>query len=106
MSEPQTIEQQIAELQARAAQLQQRRLVSEQLAGQTPEEKDEGMLRVIGSAMQRRLAEARAAGRTGWWTDQASDADLKQRLQAQIEAGQYLDAVLYAAMLHVRQHLA
>lgn len=101
-----TIEQQIAALQAQADELKLRQFVGEQLAGDTAGEKDEGLLRVIGRAMEDRLAEARAAGRTGWWAPEVSDADLLQRLQAQTAGGQYLDAAIYAGMLHARRLMA
>lgn len=101
-----SFDEQIAALQKQAAQLQARKFVAEQLGGATPAEKDEGMLRVIGQAMQDRLAEAREAGKSGWWTADATNEQLQQRLLAQIQAGQYIDAAVYASMLHVRQHLA
>lgn len=74
------------------------------LSGATDQEKDEGMLRVIGAAMQNRLAEARVAGKAGW--QDANPDELAARLNAKAQAGEYLDAAIYAAMCYVHASLA
>ena len=99
------LQRQIQALQTQQAALQQRAEVAAHLAGLTEAEKDEGLLRLVGAAMERRLAECRAKGRNGWWSSQASDADLANRLRAKVDAGDHLDAAIFAAMLHVRAHL-
>jgi hypothetical protein len=100
------IAKRIAALRAEADALTHKQFAHEHLAGETNAEKDEGLLRVIGITMERRLAEAREKGRAGWWGDDVTDAQLLERLQQQIATGQYVDAAIYAAMLHVRHQLA
>ena len=95
----------IAALQAQAAFLKRVADTSEKLSGATEQEKDLGLLRAVGSAMEDRLRESRATGRGGWYDPSVSVDKLSAALTKNLEAGDYLDVALYASMIFVRQAL-
>lgn len=95
----------IAALQAQAAFLQRVADTSEKLSGTTEHEKDLGMIRAVGAAMEDRLRESRANGRGGWYDPSVPLDTLNAALAKNLEAGDYLDVTLYASMIFVRQAL-
>lgn len=103
----QTLDDQIAALQAKKAQLALRdHIVQALAAAPTEQEKDEAMLRIVGGLMEQRLAAARAAGRTGWHTTECSADSLRALLAKNAGSGDFLDTAVFAAMLVVRGALA
>ena len=66
----------------------------------TEEEVDLAMLRLIGSRAERRLAECRAAGKSGWLS--RPEAELQVALSKNVSEQNYLDAMLLSAMLAAR----
>lgn len=103
----QSLDAQIAALQAKRTALSRRDNALAHLgAGATEAEKDEAMLRIVGADMDRRLEECRAAGKSGWHTDDCSIDNLRERLAKNAEQGNFLDVAILAAMLHVRGVIA
>lgn len=100
------LDAELAALAAKRQALLQRAIAAEQLAGATEQEKDDGLLRVLGSAMQARLAAARSLGAQGWHGSDVSDGALLDRLEKNIAAADFVDAAILAGMLHVRSLLA
>jgi hypothetical protein len=83
-----------------------RKFVAEHMAGATDQEKDEGLLRIIGNHLEKRLAKLREQDAPHWLRGgEATDTELMAKLQADLAAGNFLGAAGYAAMLHVRKHL-
>lgn len=95
----------IAALQAQAAFLQRVADTSEKLSGTTEHEKDLGMIRAVGTAMEQRLNEGRVNGRGGWYDASKPVNELLDSLGNNLADGDYLDVIIYASMIFVRQAL-
>lgn len=78
--------------------LKQTALVRALLNTGSEAEKDLSLLRITGQAMQARIEKM---GATGWM----EATDLADKLKAEVESGNWLDASIHAAMLHARQFL-
>ena len=58
----------------------------------------------ITDAIDRRLEEARDNGRGGWWReDECTIEVLRAGLQRNFEQGDMLDAIIYCAMIYMRE---
>lgn len=100
-----TIDQEIAALERRKAALLVRKTCLHHLDCASEREKDEGLLRVIGAAMERRLTEGREAGKVGWHAERSTE-ELRAKHAEAAGAGRWLDAGIYASMLYVRMAIA
>lgn len=105
LTEAEQLEQQIQAAQAELARLKTKQFVREQLQ-RSELEHDEGLVRIVGNAMEDRLSQQRAKGLAGWHGADCSSADLQARLQKNLEEGDFLDVAILAGMLYARQHLA
>ena len=96
-----TIDQEIAALERKRDALLVRKTCLHHLDCASEREKDEGLLRVIGAAMERRLTEGREAGKAGWYAERRID-ELRAKHAEATAAARWLDAGIYASMLYVR----
>lgn len=69
------------------------------------EEADELLVKIAAEAMLEKLAKKRADGRMGWWTTNASNADLEASLRWHVDKGDMADVLNIAAMIMVRRKL-
>lgn len=69
------------------------------------EEADELLVKYAAEAMLERLAKKRADGRLGWWTTNASNAELKSYLLKNVGEGDMADTLNLAAMILLREKL-
>lgn len=69
------------------------------------EDADELLARLAAEAMLEKLAKKRADGRMGWWTTNASNADLEASLRRHVDKGDMADVLNIAAMIMVRRKL-
>jgi hypothetical protein len=99
------IQAQIADLNQQIEAAKARQFAAEHTVGATDQEKDEGLLRILGNHLEHHLAKLRAAATPHWLGGETTDTELMAKLQADLAAGNFLGAAGYAAMLHVRKHL-
>jgi hypothetical protein len=65
---------------------------------------DEALTLCARRAVQEGLDDGRGRGKAGWWREEVvSDARLLGRLQAQMDSGDMVGTLTYAAMLLARQ---
>ncbi|MDE2354807.1 MAG: hypothetical protein KGL17_07265 [Betaproteobacteria bacterium] len=105
MADLETVQKQLAELQATKDSLEQRVVALAHLAGETEREKAMGMLRIIGGAMESRVEAAAGALEHAWHAAETTEEALRARLVAAVESKNWLDVAIHAGMLHARAAL-
>lgn len=80
---------------------------TEQMSAATPEERDDGLIRVVGVAMQARQADERAARASSGEPElaQLTDAQLGEKLTAAIGAGDWLAVAIMGGHLFARSQI-
>jgi sorbitol-specific phosphotransferase system component IIBC len=91
-----------AELDAKIERETERAQAAEHVDRTTIHERHDGMLRVIGAAMEKRLGVMRADGGHG---EDATDDEIGAALAFAAQHGDYVAVAIFAGMLHVRQLL-